>query len=872
MTWLEQLLPPALVRALGWTLLHSLWQGAVVALALVGLLLLLRGHSARVRYATATAALSLLLLLSLATFVSYYQAAAPAEVAQVETYNEVVTESEIMPANAAAAPAATVVAPTGLRRTLDYFDQNLPIIVLAWLLGLLAMTLRLLGGLAYVQRLRHYRVRPLGAEWQARLRALSERAGVRRPVALLESARVRVPLVVGHLRPVILLPLGTVTGLSANYMEAILAHELAHVVRRDYLLNLLQSVAEILFFYHPAAWFITAVLRTERENCCDDVATALIGGNPLTVARALAALAEQSLAPRPTPQLALSAVGPDGSLLGRIRRLARGRTAPTFAEGFLAACVVLAGLVLLSTAVVLAQPQPAASIVVEMTTPNPVDLPAAAVGEETPEETATDAPATADEAPEAGEWSQEPLRILSFSPGGQALARVGTTQISFDTTRNQHLMRWSRQQTGDNGTVTIRRDKKGRLLELYVNGEQVQIANAGTSAKDKQLEVIRLRDQPGAAPTGATTGREQRLEELALRMQQATLDGRPSSAADARELSALALALATSREANNQVLDVNAITQQATAEAISAVDINSIVDNALRQAETKLQESLKNAQTDDERDQLQDQLDELNDRKQEMREQMREQQQELREQQQQLRQDAQQRLRDAQQAQRDAAQARLDAQQAQRDAAQARRDRQQAQRDQLNDELEAQLLEDNLIQDTDNYQFTLTAKELKVNGAKQPAATQQKYRQLYERLSGRKLDGTRSIAISKGSSSSSTTTRGGRQVKAWVMPTSPTPPTGPTGIIGPALPAPPLPPAPPAAPDTEQLRNYLRADGLIGQNDKSFQFQLSSAGMRVNGKAQPAALADKYRRLFGGTESSRPGQQSKTNIQISVSE
>ena len=495
MTWLEQLLPPALVRALGWTLLHSLWQGAVVALALVGLLLLLRGHSARVRYATAAAALSLLLLLSLATFVRYYRAAAPAEVTQVGVYNEVVTQSETLPTNAAVAPTTTVIAPTGLQRALDYFDQNLPVIVLAWLLGLLAMTLRLLGGLAYVQRLRHYRVRPLGAEWQARLRALSERAGVRRSVALLESAKVRVPLVVGHLRPVILLPLGTVTGLSASYMEAILAHELAHVVRRDYLLNLLQSVAEILFFYHPAAWFITAVLRTERENCCDDVATALIGGNPLTVARALAALAEQSLAPRPTPQLALSAVGPDGSLLGRIRRLARGRTAPTFAEGFLAACVVLAGLVLLSTAVVLAQPQPAASIVVEMTTPNPVDLPAAAVGEELPEAPVSD---TADEAPAAGEWSQEPLRILGFSPGGQALARVGTTQISFDTTRNQHMMRWSRQQAGNNGTVTIRRDKKGRLLELYVNGEQVEIANAGTSAKDNQLEVIRLRDQPGA--------------------------------------------------------------------------------------------------------------------------------------------------------------------------------------------------------------------------------------------------------------------------------------------------------------------------------------------------------------------------------------
>ena len=311
---------------------------------------------------------------------------------------------------------------------------------------------------------------------------------------------------------------------------------------------------------------------------------------------------------------------------------------------------------------------------------------------------------------------------------------------------------------------------------------------------------------------------------------------------------------------------MDALTRQAVAESVDAVDFKAITEDALVQAEVELKNSLKNAVTDDERDRLQDQLDELRDRSQEMKERMREHQQQLREQLQQRSQDAQQRLRDA-------AQAQQDARQAQRDMQQMQRDRQQAQRDQLNDELEAQLLEDNLIQDTDNYQFALTAKELTVNGAKQPAATQQKYRQLYERLSGRKLDGTRSISISKGSSSSSSTIRGGgRQITARVLPTPPTPPAppaGPMGMVGPALPTPPLPPAPP---DTEQLRNYLRADGLIGQNDKSFQFQLNSMGMKVNGKAQPAALADKYRRLYGGTESRRPGQQSKTTIQISVSE
>nr|WP_262905597.1 M56 family metallopeptidase [Hymenobacter siberiensis] len=213
-------------------------------------------------------------------------------------------------------------------------NNQLPLLVLAWLLGLLAMSLRMLGGLLYVQRLRRYRVRPLSVAWQERLAALAARSGVKRPVALLESALVRVPLVVGHLRPVILLPLGTVAGLSPACLEAILAHELAHVLRRDYLVNLLQTVAEVLFFYHPAVWFVANCVRTERENCCDDTATTLVGGDPLRLARALTALTAlaewtQSAAVAPTPRLALAAFNQPGALLLRVRRLVR----PALATG-----------------------------------------------------------------------------------------------------------------------------------------------------------------------------------------------------------------------------------------------------------------------------------------------------------------------------------------------------------------------------------------------------------------------------------------------------------------------------------------------------------------------------------------------------------
>ncbi|UOQ79695.1 M56 family metallopeptidase [Hymenobacter sp. 5414T-23] len=518
MNWLEQLLPPALIRALGWTLVHSLWQGAVVALALAGLLLLLQRHRAAVRYNTAAASLVALLVLAAITFGRYY-AAARTEVQKASAVSAVTTETMLpaAPAVAAeqpavsAAPASTAVAavadvapaaapaPTGLQAWLTYFDQNLPVLVAAWLLGLLAMTLRLLGGLAYVQRLRRYRVQPLAAEWQERLSTLAGRAGLQQPIELLESALVRVPVVVGHLRPVVLLPLGTVTGLSQTYLEAILAHELAHVARRDYLVNLVQSVAETLFFYHPAVWFLTACLRTERENCCDDMATAMVGGNPLTVARALAALAELSAVPATPAQLALSALGPDGSVLGRIKRLVQGRTAPTFTEGFMAACVVLGGMVLLTSAVAMADPRPVGTDGKEGGALS--KLPFLLAEPDTTLITATEqelVDVEAVEMPDVPEIQDAADLASSWQDNGDK-----------DKKRRKRSKQVVVVQEGARrpGTIVIEKDKKGRLTDLYVNGRRVETASANKKSKQKGQEVEVIRVAPnGQVWSNATPG------------------------------------------------------------------------------------------------------------------------------------------------------------------------------------------------------------------------------------------------------------------------------------------------------------------------------------------------------------------------------
>ncbi|HET6963100.1 MAG TPA: M56 family metallopeptidase, partial [Terriglobia bacterium] len=184
---------------------------------------------------------------------------------------------------------------------------------------------RLTGGLFYTYRLRKDRTVLICTEWQERLLQLCQQLQVKQTVLLLKSACVEVPTVIGWLRPVILLPASALTGLATQQLEAILAHELAHIRRYDYLVNLLQTAVETLLFYHPAVWWVSRQVHLEREHCCDDLAVA-VQGDALAYARALAELETRRI---DGPQLALAANG--GSLLARIERLLGG-SQPTSAQ------------------------------------------------------------------------------------------------------------------------------------------------------------------------------------------------------------------------------------------------------------------------------------------------------------------------------------------------------------------------------------------------------------------------------------------------------------------------------------------------------------------------------------------------------------
>lgn len=296
------------VGHLGWVLIHFFWQG--VGIAAVYGLLRTRLSAPGPRYLLACGALTLMFGAPIATWTLTAPTLAPPFQASVTP-----DRTATIPASRPSLPLTAL--PSPVRASVLATPQTslaLLWIVAAWLLGASLLCLRLAGGWIFTGQLRARDVRPGPADWQATLRRLTARIGVTRPVRLLVSAAVQTPVVLGWLRPVILVPVGAFSGFSTAQLELLLTHELAHIRRNDYLVNLLQSVAEALLFYHPAVWWISGHIRQEREACCDDLALAS-GGDVLDYAQALVELESH----RTPAGIALAASG--GSLKNRIARL-----------------------------------------------------------------------------------------------------------------------------------------------------------------------------------------------------------------------------------------------------------------------------------------------------------------------------------------------------------------------------------------------------------------------------------------------------------------------------------------------------------------------------------------------------------------------
>ncbi len=319
------------VERLGSTLLHFLWQGILIAALYVAIRRwIARSSGPNVHYLLACAALAIMAATPVVTW-NLLRPPAPAPVAA----------SFLKPLSAAVLPAARPAAASLPNAVYDAASASLlPWVVAIWIVGAVAFWLRLLGGWIYADRLRSRLVRPAPPEWQQTLESLKTRIRVSRPVRLLVSSLAQAPAVVGWLRPVVLVPVGTLAGLPAAQVEALLLHELAHIRRHDYLVNMVQSVVEAFLFYHPAVWWVSGHIRTDRELCCDDAVIA-VSSDAVTYARALSELASA-----PTVRLRAVMAATGGPLVHRIARLlGRPRPAPrTYHGPGLATAAILAAI------------------------------------------------------------------------------------------------------------------------------------------------------------------------------------------------------------------------------------------------------------------------------------------------------------------------------------------------------------------------------------------------------------------------------------------------------------------------------------------------------------------------------------------------
>ena len=293
--------------ALSLALIHSLWQDAIVGLLLASALVALRHRSANARYVVCCAALALMAALPVATLVvlsDRHELSVPAALSAPITLTS--ASGDTFKIDYLSPPAET--------RSTDWLATLTPWMLPVWLTGVAVCSLRLLLAGLHTVTLKRQSIPDTGP-LAVTVSHLAERIGVTRPVSVRVSTLMNSPATLGFLRPVILLPPATALGVTPQQLEALLAHELAHVRRHDYLVNVLQMVAETLFFYHPVVWWTSRRIRVERELCCDDIAVKACG-DAVSYAHALTLVARRLVT---QPGIAVSATG--GPLLARVQRL-----------------------------------------------------------------------------------------------------------------------------------------------------------------------------------------------------------------------------------------------------------------------------------------------------------------------------------------------------------------------------------------------------------------------------------------------------------------------------------------------------------------------------------------------------------------------
>jgi len=254
-----------LLKALSWTLIHSVWQGFLLAFFAGIVILMTKKSSAELRYNILAGLFLGFLVVVGITFDYEFQM----------QHTETITRLNlpVQDLNLAFGHHNSILISANYSQIMiEFFNRNANVIVLIWFLIFSVRCFGIFGNLSHIYRIRNYKTQLPPAFWQDKITNLASRIHLNKTIILLESRLVKVPSVTGFFKPIVLIPVGLLSSLPHDQIEAILLHELAHIRRKDYAINMLQSFAEILFFFNPGVLWLSSILRDERENCCDDIA------------------------------------------------------------------------------------------------------------------------------------------------------------------------------------------------------------------------------------------------------------------------------------------------------------------------------------------------------------------------------------------------------------------------------------------------------------------------------------------------------------------------------------------------------------------------------------------------------------------------
>ncbi len=298
-----------LIPAIGWMLIHSLWLGMVFTIITGTGLFISRSASARARYNM----VCIVFILFIASCITAF--ARELNSVQVNTGASPLFAENETPVK----PGSFHSFFSGL---VNFLTEHAAYIVLLWFIIVLFRAVKIVRSVKYIRRIAHHKTHAPGFLWQEKITSFCKTLNIKRTVLLLESELVKVPMVLGHLKPVILIPFGLLTQLPPAQLEAVLLHELAHIRRHDYFVNFLQSIAETVFFFNPGLLWISAILREEREHCCDDIALAQTN-NKQQFIEALISFKEYSLY---APAGTMAFPGKNNQLMQRVTRILDKRT------------------------------------------------------------------------------------------------------------------------------------------------------------------------------------------------------------------------------------------------------------------------------------------------------------------------------------------------------------------------------------------------------------------------------------------------------------------------------------------------------------------------------------------------------------------